>query len=94
LERELRARGQLFEPRCAAEVNEKLKTLRQIDQIDLLIRILYIVRGNGYDRAFVGRQIANTSDRFRAEAFAKIFWPIHDKYRDLLARNNEIDLMT
>ena len=87
LEKAFKAFGQPMVLRSDAEVLEKVKALRQFDEVDLIARILHIIRGNGRDEEFVRGCVEASPDHFRAESFSRIYWPIQQAYEQELDKN-------
>ena len=91
LEAALKRHGQVFQPRAADEVLHRVKALRQTDVLDLILKILHLVKGNGFDREEVARRANSLGDRYRAQMFTRVFWPLYDGYNKQLADERAID---
>ena len=87
----LKRHGQVFRPRSADEVLARVKSLRQTDVLDLILKILHLVKGNGFDREEVARRAKSLGDRYRTQMFTRVFWPLYDGYNKHLADEKAID---
>ncbi len=91
LERTLTGHGQPFRPRPAHEVLARVRSLRQTDVLDTILKIFHLVKGNGYDCEEVDRRATMLGDRYRAQAFIRVFWPLYDGYNAQLKEEQAID---
>lgn len=87
----LQRHGQVFQPRSADEVLARVKVMRQTDVLDLILKILHLVKGNGFDRDEVARRANSLGDNYRAQMFTRVFWPLYDGYNKQLADERAID---
>lgn len=91
LERSLNSYGQVFRPKSHEEVLARVKSLRQTDVLDLLLKVFHLVKGNGYDKEEVARRAATLGDHLRVQSFLRVFWPLYDGYNAQLAQERGID---
>lgn len=91
LERALKGYGQVFRPKSPEEVLARVKSLRQTDVLDLLLKVFHLVKSNGYDKEEVARRAATMGDHHRVRSFLRVFWPLYDGYNAQLALERAID---
>jgi len=83
--------GQPLRPRSAAEVLETIRALGQSDSLDLVIKILHLVKGNAVSQVEFADRLKLLHDPVRATLFTKVFWPIYGAYNERLGREGCVD---
>ena len=92
LETSLKAHGQSFRAlRSDSEILERIQSLRQIDTLDLILKILGLVKGNAISQEEFSHVMSKLSDRTRSTMFKNIFWPLFDAYNKRLRDEVQID---
>lgn len=83
--------GQPFRLLSADEIESRIKEIGKTDDLDLLLKMLPLIKGNFIDRKAYAQLAEKTHDTERALWFAKVFWPLHDAYNKILAEECKID---
>lgn len=95
LERSLLDRGVTFAPVSATERLKQLKGTTTYDRFSELVAVvLRHFISNGGDHDALSTRSEAFPDRERANAFLRIFRPIHESYQDRMAAMGEIDFET
>lgn len=91
LEKTLKSHGQVLRPKSPEEVLARVKSLRQTDVVDLILKVFHLVKGNGYSRDEVAQRAAAFEDHQRVQSFLRVFWPLYDGYNAQLVQERAID---
>ena len=83
--------GQVFRPRTSKQILACIQRLGQTDIIDLLLRVLRLVKGNCITPASFERCVEAEYDIERARKFSKVFWPLYTAYNRRLSQEGKID---
>ncbi|MBU6951013.1 UvrD-helicase domain-containing protein [Hahella sp. HN01] len=89
IEDKLKEAGQKFSPPAQEDVLAHVNSMGGDGCQQLILDSIHLVKGNMIDRSEFNKRMSSISDKYRADCFSAIFWPIYDEYSAILRESDK-----